>query len=180
MKTITAFLIIGISAIFSFNELSGQPNATKVSEEMKKFGWMTGDWKGEAWYLGRDQKKVQIIQKEHIINRLDGTIIIMEGTGMDIPSRSEEAKIIFQALGIFTFDLNKSKFVLRAYQGGNFTDSEMTPNPDGSFSWGIEMPNGNTRYTIRLLQEGKWNEVGEFSQDGKTWNKTFEMTLSKQ
>ncbi|MFZ0281872.1 MAG: hypothetical protein WAL29_09500 [Bacteroidales bacterium] len=172
-------MIIGLMGIFLFTNLAAQQDPGKVIEQMQKFKWMVGDWKGEAWYLGRDQQKTQIVQKEHIITRLDGAIITMEGTGYFIPEGSQEEKIVFQAFGIFTYDQNNSKFVLRAYQGGNFIDSDFTSNTDGSFSWGFDTGFGKMHYTLRLTPEGKWNEVGEFSQDGTTWVKTFEMTLNK-
>jgi hypothetical protein len=171
--------IFVLSVIISTSDVYSQPNPAKVIDLMQKFSWMTGDWKGEAWYLDRDQKKVQIVQNEHIIARLNGAIITMEGTGYDIPAGTQEAKVVFQAFGILTYDLSNSKYVLRAYQGANFIDSDFTPNPDGSFSWGIDVSYGKTRYKVRLTPEGKWNEVGEFSRDGTEWVKNFEMTLTK-
>ena len=180
MKKITIYISILLAGIFTLTDLTAQTDPAKVIEQVQKFHWMVGDWQGEAWYLDRDQQKTQLIQKEHIQIRLDGTIITMEGTGYSKPSGTEEAEIVFQAFGIFTYDMSNSKYVLRAYQGGNFIDSELFFNPDGSFSWGIEMPYGKTRYTLRLTSESKWNEIGEFSRDGTTWIKNFEMTLSKQ
>jgi hypothetical protein len=179
MKKIT-LIILALAGILTLTDVTAQTDPAKITEQMQKFSWMIGDWHGEAWYLGRDQKKIEIDQKEHIVGRLDGTIITMEGTGYDKPSGSEKAKIVFQAFGIFTYDQANSKFVLRAYQGGNFVDSDLIFNKDGSYSWGFDMPYGKTRYTLRLTPEGKWNEVGEFSRDEVTWIKNFEMTLARQ
>jgi hypothetical protein len=180
MKKIISCIFIGLAGIFTLTDINAQTDQAKVIEQVQKFSWMVDDWQGEAWYLGRDQKKIQLEQNEHIQFRLNGAIITMEGTGYNKPSGSEEAKIVFQAFGIFTYDMSNSKFVLRAYQGGNFIDSDLTFNADGSYSWGIDMSYGKTRYTLHLTPEGKWNEVGEFSSDGNTWVKNFEMTLSKQ
>ena len=179
MKKILAVILIGLSGIIFMTDVSGQPDSRKVIEQMQKFRWMVGDWKGEAWYMGRDQSKNHLTQNEHITMRLDSTIITMEGTGYEKPVASEEAKIVFQAFGILTYDLANSKFVLRAYNGGRFIDSDLISNPDGSFSWRIDVPHGQTRYTLRINADGKWNETGEFSQDGVTWINIFEMNLSK-
>jgi len=146
---------------------------------MKNFIWMVGDWSGEAWYLGRDQKKIQIVQNEHIIFRLDGALITMEGSGYDKPIGTDNAKLVFQAFGILTYDNSSSKFVLRAYQGGNFIDSYLVSNPNGTYTWSFEDSYGKTRYTITHRADGNWNEIGEQSRDGITWNQFFEMTLSK-
>jgi hypothetical protein len=180
MKKYFASILIGFAGIFTLTDLTAQTDSGKASEQMQKFSWMVGDWQGDAWYLGRDQQRVQLIQKEHIQFRLDGAIITMEGTGYNKPSGTEESKIVFQAFGILTFDMTSSKFVLRAYRGGNFIDSDFTFNPDGSFTWGFDLPYGKTRYTLHLTPEGKWNEVGEFSSDGTTWVKNFEMLLTRK
>jgi hypothetical protein len=180
MKKIITGILIGIAGLFYVTETSAQPAAGKVAEKMTTFHWMIGDWSGEAWYLGRDQKKTLIIQKEHIISRLDGALITMEGTGYDKMPGSGDAKMVFQAFGILTYDLANSKFVLRAYQGENFIDSDLSSNPDGSFYWIIDASYGKTRYTITHMPDGKWHEKGEISRDGTTWNNFFEMTLSKE
>ncbi len=179
MKKVIFCFIIGLAGLFYSSDASAQPAEGKVIDQMKNFSWMTGDWSGEAWYLGRDQKKTFIVQKEHIITRLDGAIITMEGSGYDKPTGAGDAKLVFQAFGILTYDISKSKFVLRAYRGENFIDSDFISNPDGTFTWGFDASYGKTRYIITHTPEGKWNEKGSISQDGTTWNQFFEMTLSK-
>jgi hypothetical protein len=180
MKTKMVLLLLIFTAVYTFTNTSAQPNPGLVKEKMQKFAWMEGDWQGDAWYIGRDQKKTDLKQKEHILSRLDGTILSMEGTGYNEQTGSEESKIVFQAFGILTYDLSNSKYVIRAYQGGNFIDSDLVTNEDGSYSWGMDMPYGKTRYILRHTEEGKWIEKGEFSWDGgTTWVQTFEMTLTK-
>jgi len=181
MKTKIIALLLLLSGTFSATIVLAQPSPDKVIEQMKKFSWMVGDWKGEAWYMGRDQKKTLLTQQEHIVSMLDGTIITMEGTGYDIPLNSEEGKVVFRAFGVFTYDQINSKFVLRAYQGGNFIDSDLIFNENGSYSWGMDASYGKTKYTLKQTEDGKWHEIGEFSRDGGvTWFPTFEMSLSKQ
>ena len=47
--------------------------------------------------------------------------------------------------------------------------------------WGFAVPQaGRVRFTITLTQAGEWWEIGEFSRDGATWAKFFEMTLKKK
>ncbi len=83
MKTAILSFTIIFAGMFSLREMNAQSNPERVIEQMQKFNWMVGDWKGEAWYIGRDQKKNLIVQEEHIIKRLNGAIITMEGTGYD-------------------------------------------------------------------------------------------------
>jgi len=120
-------------------------------------------------------------QKEHVEYRVGKTIITMEGTGFFEKTDAAEAEVVFQAFGILTYDLTNSKFVIRAYNGGFFIDSDLVSNEDGSYSWGMEFPSGRIRYTLRLTEDGKWKEVGEFSNDGgSNWFQTFEMNLSRR
>ncbi|MCB8999638.1 MAG: hypothetical protein H6540_06190 [Bacteroidales bacterium] len=177
----TRFVIIVILAGLSFGSIiSAQPRPAAVIEKMKNFNWMVGDWQGEAWYIGRDQLKTTLLQKEHLVSRVEGTIITMEGRGFDIPDAGEEAKIQFEAFGILTYDQQNSKFVMRAYRGGNYIDSDFSSNPDGSYSWGMEGEWGKIRYTLKHTEDDKWNEKGEYSRDGVSWFQNFEMTLTRQ
>jgi len=173
-------LYIGLSLIFS-RGLAAQDNTEQVSAQMKLFSWMEGKWQGEAWYLGPNGTRTVITQHEDIRSRLDGAIITMEGTGTRTNTETQEPETVFRAFGILTWDLEASKYVLRAYRGGYFIDSEMVPNEDGSYNWFIDVASGITRYTIRHLEDGTWNEKGEFSRDnGQTWMQIFEMNLKKE
>ena len=52
---------------------------------------------------------------------------------------------------------------------------------DKGFEWGFEDPTRGTkvRYVMTVTDKGEWHEVGDYSQDGKTWTRFFEMTLTK-
>lgn len=177
-----AYLILSIGLGFIFNlGLAAQDNIEQVSAQMDLFSWMEGKWHGEAWYLGQDRTRSVITQHEDIKSRLDGTIITMEGTGTQADTETQEPVTVFRAFGVLTWDMQASKYVLRAYRGGNFIDSEMVPNEDGSYNWFIDLPYAKTRYTLRHLEDGTWNEKGEFSSDnGQTWVQIFEMNLKKE
>lgn len=181
MKKNTMMLIIlGLTLLFS-EMLNAQENTGPVAGKMKPFAWMEGNWKGEAWYMGPDRTKTVIVQSEKVTTRVDGTLITMEGTGFRNTEDSQDMEVVFRAFGILTWDMHASKYVLRAYRGGNYIDSDLVSNEEGTFSWFIELPYGQTRYTLRLTEDGKWNEKGEFSRDGgQTWIQNFEMLLSRE
>jgi hypothetical protein len=157
-----------------------QGNPQPVIEKMRSFAWMEGNWQGEAWYLGADRTKTFITQNEAINYKLDGAILIMEGTGSQKNEDTGEMMTVFRAFGVFTWNADESKYVLRAYRDGNYIDSDVIPNGDGSYSWFIDLPYGKTRYTLRHMDDGAWNEKGEFSRDGgENWMQIFEMTIRK-
>ena len=179
-KRVYLILFTGLGLIFNLG-LAAQDYTEQVSAQMHLFSWMEGQWQGEAWYLGPDRTRSVITQHEDIRSRLDGAIITMEGTGTRTNKETQETETVFRAFGILTWDLEASRYVLRAYRGGYFIDSEMVPNEDGSYNWFIDIASGKTRYTLRHLEDGTWNEKGEFSRDnGQTWMQTFEMNLKKE
>ena len=51
---------------------------------------------------------------------------------------------------------------------------------DAAFIWGMSTPRGEMRYTIRLDDEGRWHEIGEYQGKDGEWRQFFEMTLEKQ
>ena len=173
-------LMIGLTLIPCLGVFA-QGNPEPVIDKMKAFAWMEGTWQGEAWYLGADRTKTIITQNEVISYKLDGAILTMEGTGSRKDDETGKMMTVFGAFGILTWDAGESKYVLRAYRDGNYIDSDVIPNGDGSYSWFIDLPYGKTRYTLRHVDDGAWNEKGEFSRDGgENWMQIFEMTIRKK
>ncbi len=171
--------MIGLTLIAHLG-IFAQGNPQPVIEKMRAFAWMEGDWQGEAWYLGADRTKTVITQNEDVNYKLDGAILTMEGTGSQKGENGGDMTTVFRAFGVLTWNAEASKYVLRAYRDGNFIDSEVVSNGDGSYSWFIDVPYGKTRYTLRHTDDGAWNERGEFSRDdGETWMQIFEMTIRK-
>lgn len=178
-KQVCYLLITGLSLVFHTG-LFAQGDPQPVIDKMKAFAWMEGKWQGEAWYLGADRTKTVITQNEDVNYKLDGAILTMEGTGSRNDNDTGEMKTVFRAFGVLTWNAGEPAYVLRAYRDGNYIDSEVVPNGDGSYSWFIDMPYGKTRYTLRHLDDGAWNEKGEFSRDGgENWMQIFEMTIRK-
>jgi hypothetical protein len=181
MKKRTYLIIFMGLGLICNRGLAAQDNTERVSAQMNLFTWMEGKWQGEAWFSGADRTRTVITQHENVKFKLDGAIITMEGTGTQTDTETQENVTVFRAFGILTWDMQASKYVLRAYRGGNYIDSEMVPNEDGSYSWFIDISSGKTRYTLRHMEDGTWNEKGEFSRDnGQTWMQIFEMNLKKE
>jgi hypothetical protein len=108
--------------------------------------------------------------------------MLVEGVGKTIDPATKEEMIVHHALGVLSYDQMSNQYKFRTYlKDGRNTDAWFTPTGENKFQWGFDIPSaGKTRYTITLDPKAKtWNETGEFSRDGNTWSKFFEMNLKK-
>jgi hypothetical protein len=169
-KTLAPLLLLALSMPL----LAQSPTSTQ-REEMKKLGFLQGEWEGEGWIITPDGKRFEYIQTERIQYKLGGAALLIEGMGKD---KSTNA-VAFEAIAVVFYD-DKAK-LYRMHSGtteGRSGDAEMRLI-EGGVQWGLEFPGGRVSYTIKLTQRGEWFEVGEFSQEGSTWRKFHEMTLKK-
>ena len=120
-------------------------------------------------------------QTEHVQLKLDSTILLVEGVGRGkLPGKDEEG-IVFQALGVMSYDVQAKKYKIKAYRNeGQSVETDMTVKGKG-FVWGFKEPQSgiDVRYTMTLTPKDEWHEIGEYSQDGKTWTQFIEMTLTR-
>src|ERR1700737_2827224 len=145
--------------------------------EMKRLAFLAGQWKGESWIEFGPQRRTAVVT-ENIQSKQDGLLLLIEGRGRGkAPDRDEEITV-HEALGVVFYDVASKRHVFHAYKGGNFIESEFKMAGDSKgFQWGFRDPrsNGDIRFTMSLTDSDRWIEIGEFSQDGKTWHKFFEM-----
>jgi hypothetical protein len=121
-------------------------------EAVKRAAFLEGNWSGEGWIQMGQGTKEEFMQIETVESKLDGAVMVIEGIGH---SKGDNPKKIHHAL-VF------SSFIA-----------------ENTFTWSFSPPNGGQiRYSI-LIENDTWNEVGEYSRDGQTWYKFFEMNLKR-
>ncbi|MBS1792042.1 MAG: DUF1579 family protein [Acidobacteria bacterium] len=160
---------------------SAQSAGISSAAEMKKLDFLLGDWKGEGWIEMGPGGRSTFKQTETVQGKLSGTVVLIEGVGKGKLASTGQEGIVHNALAVISYDSRAKKYLFRAYRAdGNFVDAEMTVDAN-TLVWGFREPQRNVeiRYTIKLNDAGQWFEVGEFSMDGKTWRKFFEMTLER-
>jgi hypothetical protein len=173
MKRILCSVLFGISTL----TLAAQTAESGQRAEMKKLDWLTGNWKGAGWIQMGPQGRKEFTQTEAIQSKLDGLVLIIEGQG----KAKEDGSTVHSALAFVSYDERAKTFRWRAFTAeGRQTDTVATVGTH-TLEWGLDIPQrGRMRYTIKLNEKGEWHEVGEMSQDGRTWHKFFEMTLQRQ
>lgn len=150
-----------------------------VKQEMKKIAYMAGRWSGEATMRRGNTPPVKVLQEENIQFKLDGTVLLIEGTG-----RGPEAgnPIVFNALAIISYNQYTKEFKLKSHvMDGNSTEAYFKIVEENHFEWGFETPQkAKIKYDIVLNPQAKsWVEKGEYTPDGTTWYPFIEMKLTK-
>ena len=158
--------------------LSAQMPVLSQSEEMKKLDFLVGRWQGEGWImLGPGQRRT-FRQTESVQPKAGGTVLLIEGMGRSKDAANEGATI-HSAFAVVSYDRGAKVFRWRAYRAdGNSIDTEAKVS-ENMLVWGFRDLRGETRFTTKLNEKGQWFEVGEFSRDGKTWQKFLEMILDR-
>ena len=172
MKKILWIALLGISSV----ALLAQTPASGQRAEMKKLDWLVGQWKGTGWIQMGPQGRQEFTQTETIEAKLDGLVLIVEGLG----KAKESGATVHAALAFVSYDHHANKFRWHAFTPQGQIDTEAKVGAD-TLEWSFQIPQrGQMRYTITRNEKGEWFEIGEMSQDDKTWRKFFEMTLRKE
>jgi hypothetical protein len=160
---------------------NAQPPAAPHKAEMKKLEFLAGKWKGEATVMRGPKEAITVKQTEEVQFKLDGTVLLVEGTGRGkLPGKDEEG-VVFQALAVVSYDAQAKKHRIKAYRAeGQSVDADLTVSEKG-FAWGFKEPQSGVevRYVMTITPKGEWYETGEYSADGKSWTKFIEMTLTR-
>lgn len=176
-------ILLVFALLLGFNLGSAYAQQSETASEnlkanMKKLAYLEGRWKGEAITTERNGTKTKITQEENIQFKLDGTVLLIEGTGRD----PESGNVVFNALAVVSYDEQAQAYKFRSYlMNGSMTDAYFKVLADNTFEWGFDIANGGKiRFDIVLDPTKKtWHEKGSFSPDGKTWYPYIELNLTK-
>lgn len=175
MKKIAAALLLSALALISAAQSPPPPQAA----EMKRLDFLVGRWEGEGWIALGPGGRHTFRQTENVEGKAGGAALLVEGVGRS-KDPGDAGAVIHNAFAVITYDRKAGAFrwyALRA--GGDPVDTQLKVS-ENTLIWAAPNPGGGEmRFTIRLNEKGQWFEVGEFSRDGKAWQKFFEMTLDR-
>lgn len=147
----------------------------EIRDAMEALPDLVGRWKGEGWIRRGPGEPLHVLSEEIVEAKLDGQIWVIEGIHH---AKEEPSRKVFHAFAVLSYDPGEDTYRFRSHtsegRGGDFKARV----EDGAFVWGHQDPRGEVRYTARI-REGRWEEVGEHSSDGETWNQFFEMKLRR-
>lgn len=160
---------------------AAQPPGQANRDALKKLAFLEGKWAGPATAQLGPGPGVALRQTEDVQLRAGGTVLVVEGIGRGKRPGSDEEAVLFNALAVISYDAAAGAYQMKAYRAEGLAVEPHLTVGDKGFVWGFKDPQHKVevRYTMKLTEKGEWHEVGEVSLDGKTWRKTFEMTLTK-
>jgi hypothetical protein len=179
MKRIILLLIFLMMPATLLAQTPAAATPPQISE-MKKLDFLVGQWKGAGWIeFGPGQRRT-FTETENVESKLGGVVLLIEGLGKGKTGASQEEVTIHNAFAFASFDKDAKIFRWRAYRAdGSSIDTEAKVS-ENALVWGFHDPRaGEMRFTIKLNEKKQWFEIGEFSRDGQTWQKFFEMTLDR-
>ena len=151
------------------------PNVNAQKEAMKKLEFLTGKWSGEGWAMRGPGQTVKYKQAEDVQYKLDGLVLLIEGTGKD----PETEAVTFRALATIAFDEASNSYRMRSFNAGRYLDTELRIRERG-FEWGFEAGLAKILYVMKLEDDGTWVETGTVSMNGGPPRQILEMKLKKQ
>lgn len=176
-------LVVAILLAVAIRSEAQPGDGSAAREQMKKLAAWTGRWKGEGlMQSGPGGVGGKSTVDEVIEMKLDGLLLVVEGIGK-APDGAGKEKVVHHAFGILSYDEVAGSFKFRTYlTNGRGAETWFNVLSETSFEWGFDTPNGGkVKYAITLDNtRTKWNEIGQYSGDGKSWNKFFEMNLTRQ
>jgi hypothetical protein len=140
--------------------------------EVKKLESLVGRWKGSGW-IQRGANRETFSGTETVQRKLDGLALLVEGK-----FNNAEGKVIHETLAVLSFDEKAKTYRFRTYLASGMSGEHDFKLLADVYEWGFQFPAGSVRYIIKTSND-IWFETGEFSKDGKTWVKFFEMKLEK-
>ncbi|MBA2736267.1 MAG: DUF1579 family protein [Pyrinomonadaceae bacterium] len=171
MKKILVIILVLFLAALSASA-QNEPSTGLLRAEMSKLDKMVGQWKGSGW-IQQGAKRETFSGTETVQKKIDGLALLVEGKFSDA-----KGKVIHETLAVLSFDAKAKNYDFRTYLANGMSGEHEFKLLSDGYEWGFQFPAGSVRYLIKTNND-VWFETGEFSKDGKTWMKIFEMKLDK-
>ncbi len=152
----------------------GGPDVAVQKEAMKRLSFLLGTWHGEAEVTTGPGAAKKVLQTEEIQMRLDGLVMVLEGTG----TLADTGVVAFRAFATIAFDEATKTYRFRAYNDGNYVDTELELL-DGGFEWGFTAGPAKITNTMKLDAAGQWVETTDVVINGAPPRRTMEMRVRK-
>jgi len=171
MKIFLVIILVLFLAALSASA-QNEPSTGLLRAEMSKLDKMVGQWKGSGW-IQQGAKRETFSGTETVQKKIDGLALLVEGKFSDA-----NGKVIHETLAVLSFDTKAKNYDFRTYLANGISGEHEFKLLSDGYEWGFQFPAGSVRYLIKTNND-VWFETGEFSKDGKTWIKIFEMKLDK-
>ena len=149
-----------------------RPDTAAHRTAMVKLNFLVGKWRGEAVVTSTAGKPITLVQTEDVSYRLDGLILQIEGVGTD-----SSGQVVFNAFAIVSYDQSTGGYRIRAWNSGNFVETELNVDDKG-FRWGFQHHGLSVTNRMTVDSKGLWSETSEAAHTGRKVHST-QMLLSR-
>lgn len=164
-------IIASLLTLLALSAHAQRPDTSVQHQAMAKLSFLVGQWQGPATVTRGPGAPIKITQTEQVEYRLDGLVILIQGTGRD-----DSGKTLFQALATIAFDETTSTYRIRAYNDGRYVDAELKALPDG-FEWSYGAPGFTALNAMHLTSKGEWAETTTLTLGAAPPRKMVDMLL---
>lgn len=176
MKQTKLLFIFCLSLLFPQLISAQQQSAKELVEaqrsKLSALKAMDGVWRGTAWTILPDGKKLELVQTERIGSMLDGAVKVVEGRGYDA-----DGKVVFSAFATITYDTAARQLSMHSCAQGRVGDFKLELMEKG-YAWEIPGGSAKIRY-VAAISDGKWLEYGERVVPDQKPFRFFEMSLTR-
>lgn len=183
MKIMKGLILISVLVVFvavSYSQVQ-KASSIEANSKMAALDFMAGDWQGEGWIqMGRERKTFKI--QESFTRKLDGSLVVVEGLGVNTNTETGVEEVIHRAYGVFYYDEGAKRIGFRYFKedgAGGQTFPEFSEN---QLIWGfvVEPSKSKVRFVERIDGDGFWIANGEVMPPGRDqWIPFFYMKLSR-
>lgn len=165
--------LLPLAAFAQMPDFGGKAQA----EKMKALAFLEGRWEGEAFVLAGG-RRVPLTGYEEVQIRAGGTCAAVNAQWlMTVGDRKIP---VHEPCAMIFYDAASSRYRMLAQLGNGMRNEFDVAVRERGFSWSIKSDQiGEVRYTMNLLEDGTWHEVGERKEADGTWTTTLEMKLKK-
>jgi hypothetical protein len=176
LKALLATTLLATAFVVSFTpSLAGrQPGSSSVHvqlEAMRRLSFLTGHWSGPVTIIRGPGEPLRLTQSEDVEYKLDGLVLLIEGK-----STGADGQVEFSALATIAYDDVSHSYRFRAYNDGNYLDTELSA-PVNSFSWSFTAGPAHIVNTMHLTDKGEWDEVTDETVGTNPPHRSMEMQL---
>ena len=143
-----------------------RPDTAVHRTAMEKLNFLAGKWRGEAVVTSAEGKSITLVQTEDVRYRLDGLILQIEGVGTD-----SSGQVVFNAFAIVSYDQSTGGYRIRAWNSGNFVETELHVDDKG-FRWGFQHHALGVTNRMTVDSKGRWSETSEAVHTGRKVHST--------
>lgn len=170
----TRTIMIPLAAILMLTHVGrADDDLTPERAAMEKLSYMVGHWRGESQLNpGGDGPSARAA--EEVSLRMNGTLLVIEGYS-ESESDPQDAS---ESLALVWFDSATSEYRMAAFVDGRVIYPDVERQDEG-LTWHAEVDGVQIRQ--RLTFDGdRWEQAGEISRDGESWEPFFRMNLERR